>query len=224
MFKLRAIFFLAVLLIASCAPSRFVKPLASGEESVSVSLGGPLIGFSGTTIPIPFTTLAYGKGLDDRTTVFGSLHITSFMYGNLQSDIGILREIIPYDTDNRLIPGLSGTFVVNPVYNLNYGSFKIWPQIDFNTYWHIHKDRKFVYLGLSSWFETARTRAHGEEQPNQWLFHPHFGISQQNRKWVNQLELKFLSPNISNENIVVDYRSIGNFGAIGVYYSISRRF
>ena len=38
----------------SCAPSRIIKPLNKGEKAVSINAGGPLIGFAGTKIPVPF--------------------------------------------------------------------------------------------------------------------------------------------------------------------------
>ncbi|MBK9319173.1 MAG: hypothetical protein IPM91_10340 [Bacteroidetes bacterium] len=54
---------IAGLFISSCAPQRFVKPLEKQQQAVNASLGGVLFDYNGTTIPMPFLTLAYGYGL-----------------------------------------------------------------------------------------------------------------------------------------------------------------
>lgn len=215
---------LTLILINSCAPTRFVKPLEKDQKAVSFNVGGPLIGFGGLTIPIPFSALTYGHGLNNKTTVFGSVHTTSLLYGNFQTDIGVLREIKSYNSANRLIPGISISIVANLIYGSFENDFKFWPQGDLNFYWNINKDKNFIYTGFSNWFELAGIKEHQQIQPYHWFFNPHIGISGQEGKWNSQVEIKYLAPGISNENIVVDYRSFGNTGAIGVYYSIIRKF
>ncbi|HET6243975.1 MAG: hypothetical protein H0V01_07595 [Bacteroidetes bacterium] len=216
--------FLILITLGSCAPTRFVKPLEKDQKAVAFNLGGPLIGFAGTTIPIPFTALTYGQGLNAKTTAFGSIHTTSLLYGNIQSDIGVLREIKAYDTTNALIPGISMVLAGNFIYGTFEKKAKLWPQGDLNFYWDINKKRHFIYLGISNWFEFATKKAHEQAQTKNWFINPHFGISGQGKKWNSQLEMKYLAPGISNQNIVVDYASFGNTGAIGVYYSITRKF
>ncbi|MEI8137574.1 MAG: hypothetical protein WCH21_09655, partial [Bacteroidota bacterium] len=95
--------FLSVILLVSlfqnCAPSRFVKPLAKKQHAASFSFGGPIIKFSGAPIPIPFTTLAYGYGATNNITAYGSLHATSLLFGNLQSDLGTTIKI--FEKENK---------------------------------------------------------------------------------------------------------------------------
>jgi hypothetical protein len=208
----------------SCAPARFVKPLEEGEQAVAFNAGGPLIGFAGTTIPVPFTALTYGKGISENTTAFGSLHLTSLAYGNVQTDIGVVREIYAQDTAKPLLPGISLTPAVNLVYGTFGNQFKIWPQFDMNFYWNIHQNKNFFYAGISNWLELGFERAHGERQQKHWIFNPHAGIFGRSGKWNSSLEVKYIAPNVSNKDMVVDYRSIGPNGAIGVYYTLMRRF
>ncbi|MDQ3191086.1 MAG: hypothetical protein M3Q58_05780 [Bacteroidota bacterium] len=222
--KIHIVLFFALIVISSCAPTRFVKPLEKDQHAVSFNIGGPLVEFGGVTIPIPYTALTYGYGINDKTTGFGSIHTTSLLYGNIQSEIGILREIVKHDSINRLIPGISLLVAGNFIYGTFGREFKIWPQTDLNFYWNINKDRHFIYTGFSNWFELASKKAHEQVQQQHWFFNPHVGISRQGKKWNSQFELKYLAPGTSNENIVVDYRSFGNTGAIGVYYSITRKF
>jgi hypothetical protein len=216
--------FLFVILQNSCSPSRFVKPLEKDDNAIGVNIGGPLIGFAGTTIPIPFTAITYGRGLSDKTTGFASLHTTSLIFGTMQMELGLVKEILPTSKDNKLIPGITFTKTANLLKGFYGGGFKYYPQIDLNAYWNFNNDKNFFYTGISNWIELSRLRAHNIEQPHRWLLSPHIGVSGQNKKYNGQIEIKWLVPYISNENIVVDYRSFGNRGAIGIYYSLTRRF
>ncbi len=60
---------LIITLVVSCAPTRFVKPLAKKQQAVNLSGGGPLITYSKLIIPMPFVTAAYGYGIDSTLLV-----------------------------------------------------------------------------------------------------------------------------------------------------------
>ena len=93
---LKLIFFLVFLY--SCAPSRFVKPLKKNEKALNLSLGGELIRFGNAVIPVPFTSIVYGQGITDKTTVFGSIHTTSALFGNFQTDVGVVQQLYKNDS------------------------------------------------------------------------------------------------------------------------------
>ncbi|MBL4594071.1 MAG: hypothetical protein JKX68_09685, partial [Flavobacteriales bacterium] len=118
----------------SCMPSRIVRPLDKGQKAVGAHLGGPLIGFTGTTIPMPFTSIMYAQGITEKTTVFGSIHITSLLFGVIQTDIGACHNLY-YNDSSRI--GLSVTPAINMAYDKWEGKFKLWPQVDVNMYWDI---------------------------------------------------------------------------------------
>ncbi len=52
----------------SCAPSRFVKPLAKGEQAINVAVGGPVITYSNLPVPLPLLSATYGYGIDSSLT------------------------------------------------------------------------------------------------------------------------------------------------------------
>lgn len=212
--------------IVSCAPSRLVKPLEKGEEQVNASLGGPLINFAGTTIPIPFTSVTYANGVAEKTTAFASLHTTSLMFGVFQTDIGVVRELYSPDSISRITPGISIAPAANIAIDRWKSNFRFWPQFDLNAYWLLGKHRQhYFYTGLSNWLEFKQRKAHGEIQRTQWVFNPQIGIVLSKVKWNHQIEMKYLAPEIRNDNVVVDYaKPFGNRGAVGIYYSISRKF
>ena len=79
--------------LTSCAPSNFVVPLEKGEHVITASLGGPLVNVPGiATIPLPFTTLGYGYGLSEKSTISGALYPTAAIYGDFQINAGFSHQ------------------------------------------------------------------------------------------------------------------------------------
>ena len=207
--------------LLSCAPSRIVRPLEKGQQTISANVGGPLIGFAGTTIPMPLSSFSYAHGVKDNVTLFGGMHATAMLYGVFQTDIGACIGVLNQDSTKI---GLS----VNPVLNLAFdkweGNFKAWPEIDVNVYWQFSPNKSFAYLGISNWFELASKKAHEQPQEHRMLINPHLGYTYVRTKWNYTMELKYLTPNIKNQPNVVDYKSFGERGGVGVYFNFSRKF
>ncbi len=220
----RLIFYLFILSIFSCAPSRFVKPLAKGEKQINVALGGPVINLLNAYIPIPLTSICGGYGIDSNTTVFAGIHTTSALFGNLQNDIGILRNIIP---QKNCSPGISALVAINSMahFGKDGNSFNLFPQFDANAYWSYGKKKNFFYVGVNTWFDFSKTRAHNEPQPDNIFLSPQLGHTFNGSKWNFTLEYKMIAPYISNKNIVVTYLpAIGTKGATGIYLAVTRKF
>ena len=208
-------------LLQNCAPSRFVKPLAKHEQAVSFSFGGPLIKFSGAFTPLPFTTFCYGYGLTDKITGYASLHSTSLLFGNLQTDLGATFKL--YEKEN--IFGVSASPALQIAYSIgNAGSFKLWPSADINAYYHANKKPSYVYAGINSWFELSRTRAYEQPQQRHAIPNIHVGYTIVKTKWQHQFELGYLGIGIPIYPGVVDYIGISGKGTLAIYYSLVRKF
>ena len=218
--RILLLFTLIISIIFSCAPSRIVKPLQKKEKVISASLGGPLVGFAGTKIPIPFTTVSYAQGLNDKTTFFGSLHTTAALFGNFQTDIGFCQSIWQSDS---LRMGFSLNPVLNFVFDKWEKQFRFWPQVDFNFYYELKPKKNFAYLGLSNWIELSTTRAHQQNQQNPWLPSLQLGYSHFLKKWSFTCELKWIAPGRENKPNIVDYVGLNGKGATGVFLNLSRR-
>ena len=206
---------------SSCAPSLFVKPLGKGEKAINTSLGGPLIKFAGKAIPLPFATVTAGYGLTKSLTVFGNIQPTSLIFGVFQTELGGVKNIY-YN------PAMNLGFSISPAINLAIDkweyNFKLWPRLDFSAYWDFNKHKNNFYLGASNWFELSKTKGYGEQQVKHWLFNPQVGYSIVRRRWNFNIEAKALAPGITRYPKVIDYVSIGNMGALGVYAGFTRRF
>lgn len=218
---LKHLFFLFLLFIVSCAPERYVKPLAPKQQAVGVSLGGPLFKFGENTIPMPFLTANYGYGIDSSLTAFGAVNITSTLFGNVQLDLGATRQILK---QQAYIPAVS----ITPVFNIiarPKAPFKLYPQLDVNAFWEYGKHKNYFYLGFGNWFELSSKRTLNEKQKNHWLFFPLVGHCFTGKKWDILLETKILAPNLSNEKLVVEYQTpLKNNGAFGIYIGCTRKF
>lgn len=209
-----------LLFIISCAPTRFVKPLDAKQKVINVALGGPLIDYNNLIIPMPFLTATYGYGFDSTTTVFGSLNLTSALYGNFQLELGATKRILK---QNGKVPAISINPVANIVYR-NKDAFKLYPQLDINAYWDYNKGRNFFYFGLSNWFELASKNGFDKAQRSNWLVTPMIGETFIKKRWNYCVELKIIAPNLSNQKSVVEYKTpVNNKGALGVYFSITRK-
>jgi hypothetical protein len=217
--------FLTVILLVSlfqnCAPTRFVKTLAKKEQAVSFSFGGEFIKYSGAPIPIPFTTLAYGYGVTDKITAYGSLHSTSLLFGNLQSDIGATLKI--FEKENKF--GISASPALQIAYNIrNTTGFRIWPSADLNTYVHFKEKPSYMYAGVNSWFEFSKYKAHEQAQERHVIPNLHIGYMIVKTKWQHQFEFSYLGVGIPNTPGVVEYIGVSGKGALGLYYSLMRKF
>jgi hypothetical protein len=210
-----------LLVLGSCAPSRFVKPLAKKQQALNVSLGGPLIAFGDLTIPTPFLTAAYGYGVDSTLTAFGAVNLTSAYYGNLQLELGATKKLL---AQRGLIPAVSVSPVLNIIYR-NKDAINVLPQVDLNAYLELNKGRNLTYIGVSNWFELSSKRSTGEAQPTHWFISPQIGHALVRRKWELCLEAKVLAPHVSYESSAVDYKSpFGKHGAFGIYMGYTRKF
>ena len=234
MYRIKPIFLLILIGLASCAPARFVEPLKKGQQVITGNFGGPVAKIPGIgNIPIPYTAIGYGRGLTDKTTVFGNLHTTSLLFGIGQTDLGVSQSIWKNDK-----MGVSAQGSMNILVDFYTGANRFWPQVDANYYFKYGKHSKpvqldamckvdskhynFFYAGISNWFDPYKTESQGRPNAQFWIPSVQLGHQWIRPKWSYQAELKMLAPNQSNENIVVNYPSmLNNRGALGLYFGIT---
>lgn len=206
----------------SCSPSFFVKPLEKGQNAAEVSLGGPLIKYGGATIPIPFVTATYGRGISDNLTAFGGLNLTSLAYGTFHTEFGVVRSFLK---PQGIRPGLSVTPAATFAMDFYQFHPKLWPRVEVNAYWNYRQKGNYFYLGANNWFELAGRRAFDVKQPYNWLLTIQAGHVFENPKMNYLIELKYNAINANNQKLVVDYAGrMGNTGALGVYFGVVKKF
>jgi hypothetical protein len=232
----------AIVSLFSCAPTKYVQTLAKGESAIHGSYGGPLANVPGVgPIPIPFTSIGYGYGLRERTTVFGTLYPTAALFGNFQMDLGASFKLKKNDS----IYGFSVIPQLNIMNHLGK-DWRVFPEVNANFYHNYHRKttlrkvkENYYYAGINTIFDLTRVKANNVTQTNHLLLSPQIGhcfersrvsnrkehVFSQPRVWVYSIEAKLLVPYMSNENIIVDYASLlGNHGGLGIYFGIIRKF
>ena len=210
------LYFSTILLIASCAPSRFVEPLSEGKWSVGGSLGGPVIDM-GAPIPAPLTSVEVGYGIDTNFTAYSALHTTAFLFGNAQLDFGVVYKFLEQD---QYLPSISANVGGNFIFSPSERTARFWPIVDVNMFWNYGSRRSYFYAGINNYFDLTRTIAHEQEQRNRILFSPQIGhvFKAKGNRFQITTELKFIAPYANNEPKFVPYASIlGNAGATGFY-------
>lgn len=206
----------------ACSTTRVVKPLKAKEVMVGVDFGGPLIGFGGGTIPIPFSSLSGAYGIDSNLTAYGGLHLTAAMFGTIQMDLGAVYRV--YQSKKQYIPSVSAGVGSHLLLDVFEGDFRAYPLVDVNLYWQYLKSRNnYIYFNWSSWFDFFNR---ANNQPNANAYRPSFGLGHtfENAKMRYTIEAKYMLPGEDSGGSPVNYRGIGGKGGIGVYLGVSRKF
>jgi hypothetical protein len=221
--RLLKIIFLFTLIIqlSSCATTRLVKPLAKGEKELGLSLGGPVIGFSNTLLPVPMTSIYAAKGITDSLSVFGGLNGTSLLFGVAHLDLGACYQIME---TNKFKPGISVSPVTNFMLDKWDWNFRFYPQVDLHAYWHYRQEKGLLYTGMSNWFELRKTTTYDLKQDKHWVPTFQLGTKYQREKVEWTIESRYIAPNYSNKFSVVDWKGVGSKGALGLYFGVNKKF
>jgi hypothetical protein len=207
--------------IASCAPMRFVKPLEKKQHAANLAFGGSLIEYQSSTIPVPFLTANYGYGIDSGLTGFAALNITSALFGNLHLSVGATKQLVK---QKRYLPALSVTPAVDFIYR-DKNAAKLYPQAAVNFFWEYGRKKNLLYAGVDNWLEPASKKAYGKKQENHWIAMPAIGHAFCGKKGSFTTEARVIAPDLSNEKLVVEYKTpFGSNGAFGVYIGYTRKF
>lgn len=205
--------------IQGCAPSRFVRPLNKGATAISANIGGPLIQYGSGVIPLPLSSIAVGHGYSNNVTGFAGLHTTALLFGVIQTDIGVVKKIT---NQNKWLPAISVSPVANMMFDKWEKKFSFFPQVDAHAYWEYGKKKSMAYAGISNWIDLHSKRADGRPQTTHWLPTMQAGNTFCSNNWAYTVELRWVAPNQSNKNLIVEYKAPGNSGAMGVYFGVTR--
>lgn len=201
----------AGLLFASCNTSRLITPIEKKTWQVSASAGGPIIG-----APLPLSSVSAAYGLQEKTSVFTGLQLTSLMYNTVQFDIGANRLLREPD---GFIPGFAANGVLNTVYAMRDKSTVVFPELSGHAYYNI---TKFLtpYVGMATWYDLGYKDRDVNEGS---LIHPTIYLGVQGNLGRVQLALETKWLNFNKDVFIpqVNHTSFGENGAAGVYLRFS---
>lgn len=224
--------------LSSCGPARFVEPLKRNQNAIAVDIGGPIVSIPDVaSIPLPFTSITYGRGVSDKLTMHGSWYTTAAVFGVAQVGAGATYGIWKSE---KMKHGVSTMLGFNTAVDVFENNFKFWPQLDAHYYFKYNQKSlrqedlltgkgqsvpNLLYVGVGTWYELDGTRAHGEKQPTVVVPMLNIGHDLNWNRWTLKTELKLIAPFNSNENVVLDYFSLtGNYGSTGIYLGLIRKF
>lgn len=209
----QSVLFCVISVCFSCNSTRVVKPLEKGETRISADVGGPVVGF-----PIPLSSLSGAYGITEKVSVFGGFHLTTLAYQTVQFDIGANYSLLQ---PKEWKPGISGSFIVNPILDLRVKNSSAFPETAFNFYWQL-KEHHIPFIGLTNWYDLAYKSTELEKGK---LLHPaiYLGYNYESPKWIFGIETKWLNFNKELTIPQVDHMSLGGKGAVGVYLKAAYR-
>lgn len=218
---MRYIVLLIAVILASCSGTRHVVPLKKGEKSASFSLGGPLFKFSGLVIPLPFTSVTYSHGLSDNLTLTGSVHTTSMLFGVFHFEGSGLTRLYSWNE------GLSG-LTISPGFHAMAdkweGNFSFYPYCDLYYYKNTGENGNHVFGGISLLYDLRSEKAFDVKNTNRAIPYLSAGYKWVRPKFTWTAEVKYINFTRDNRNIVVEYIAPGHYGALGIYFGITKRF
>lgn len=203
-----------------CSPVRQIRPLARHEQTIAVSLGGPISNVEGVYAPFPpDLSLAYHHGvLDSLFDVYGALHPVGALNGILDIEAGANWRPI---AGGGLAPGL----LVSPhaffLTNFKERGTRLYPALCLTAVWRL-RPNWFAYTGLDNWLELYGYREDYNTQQHVWFPTPHLGFEAGNGRWQVQLETKLYVPHLSNSGRGPENPGIGGKGVWGVFAGFTR--
>lgn len=218
---MKHLFIIAVVILASCSGTRHVIPLKKGESAISADLGGPLFKFSGLVIPMPLTSLAYSRGISDNFTLTGSLHTTSMLFGVFHLEGNGLTRVFKWNEDKS---GISVSPGFHAMVDKWEGNFSFYPYSDFNYYRCIGDKGNHLFGGLSVLYDVRSKKAFDVKNENRMIPSINAGYKWVCPKFTWSVEMKYINFTRDNQNIVVEYIAPGKYGALGLYFGITKKF
>jgi len=147
------------------------------------------------------------------------LHTTSLLFGTVQLETSANTSLYRFDKS-----GFSANWGAYTFYGLREGGMAFYPFAELNYYQHYNEKQNYLYLSFTALMELHRNKAFDEPVSKRLI--PNLTMG---HRWVKEkhefgLELKYLSFNKDNRNIVVDYMAPGNKGSLGLYLSYTKKF
>jgi hypothetical protein len=218
---MKYLFFIAVVILASCSGTRHVIPLKKGENAVSADLGGPLFKFSGLVIPMPLTSLAYSRGVSDKLTVTGAVHTTSLLFGVYHLEGRGLMKMREWNEGRS---GLSFSPGFHTMIDKWESRFSFYPYGDFYYYRFTGEKNNHFFAGMSLFFDVRSKKAFEVENSHRAIHNLTAGYKWVRPKFTWSVELKYLNFMRDNRNIVVEYIAPAHHGALGIYFGVTKTF
>lgn len=207
------VFFLCMLSL-HCGVTHPVRTLPEGEMQVSGSLGGPLIPFAGTTIPVPYATVGIAKGITDDITATASGHVLMAAFGNVAVDAGAAARLA---SEDGWVPEV---VVKGEVYLFStmkeFSDLRAFPRVSVTGSYDLGS--LLLYGGTDALLQFSGT---------DHLFISPYGGAQipLGGTWGLLTELKWMAANIDTRHGIFEgHAALGGYGNVGLFFGVTYGF
>jgi hypothetical protein len=211
-----------VALWLACSTTRALAPLQKGTAAVTVSLGGPILDFGGTPLPLPIASLGGIYGVDGKTNVHAAFYPPPLgQFAVLGFDVGASRElVVPHAARPRIMADLTAySFFGDLSAGDPKGGYRLFPDLSAVASWPIPgcdacTAKVSLYAGIDSLFQPF--------PEFHWAPSPEVGVEIYAGKHVGfQLELKWLEGWRPSDPYVADWYGVGGNGALSFQLGIN---
>ena len=146
-----------ILVAAGCGSITSVRPIGQGKQSLSFAIGGPFANYFGGPKPIPYGLLRYRRGMNEKTDIFASYHLTPAILGVAGLDLGVARQCAPQQGARPAVTigGGANFFMLaydtSHAFKPDFSSFRAFPQLYLIGSYMLK--RHLVYFGADNMFQ-----------------------------------------------------------------------
>jgi hypothetical protein len=212
-------------LLLACSTSRALAPLEKGTAAATLSVGGPLLDFGGSPLPIPIASVGAIYGLDGKTNVHGAFYPPPVgQYAVVGFDLGVSREFVtPKGARPRLMGDLTAySFFGDLDADAPKGGYRLFPDVSLIAAWPIPAcnadpcgpQRLTVYTGVDNLIQPFPSF--------RWNPSPEVGVEVYAGRHVGlQLETKWLQPWRNSDPYVPQWYGVGGYGAWSIQLGVN---
>lgn len=201
----------------ACSTTRALAPLQKGTAAATLSVGGPVLDFGGTPLPIPLASVGGIYGVDGKTNVHAALYPPPLArFAIVGVDAGVSRElVVPRKARPRIMADLTLHSFFGGLSDDPAGGFRLFPDLSVIAAWPIPTDapKLTLYAGIDSFVQPFPEL--------RWVPSPEVGVQVFAGKHLGfQLESKWLEAWRPWGPYVADWHGIGGNGALSLQLGV----
>ncbi len=208
-YTLLPIIFLS-LLAWHCGATQPVRTLPEGETDLTSSFGGPIIPFAGVALPVPYWNGGAAYGLHRSVTVYGNLHLTALLFGDVALDGGAAVRLFD---ENGVRPEVTANGRMYFFWDVARGNTAVLYPMLTATGSYAVGERSLLYFGSDQMYQFS-DRSLFVSPFVGWEFPA-------GERTILQLESKWMAMNRDTRHGVFEgFASIGGKGNLGLFFGM----
>jgi hypothetical protein len=203
--------FAMAITLSSCGVTQPVRVIDQGTTQAAVSLGGPLIPYSGMTVPTPYLNFGLIHGYKENLTLTGNIHATMAVFKNAAFDVGAATRLARESNGWPEVTAKGQLYVFSDLERID--ALRVFPMVSVNASYLLGHST-LLYAGADQLIQFNKP---------QYFVAPFAGtqLSLSDRSAL-QIELKWMAANVNSAHgIFRGTGSIGDHGDIGIFFGFN---